>query len=90
MTHYVALGFSLRNGVENLVKETDGVFVWSERTLKTLKATKMGGATMKTKKVVLIAYLFEIYYDLLIATKNNVSRSFGLERFIGAFDSIFN
>ena len=46
LTHYVALGFSLSNGVENLVKEKDGVFVWSERTLKTLKATKMGEATM--------------------------------------------
>ena len=48
----------------------------------------MGGATMKTKKLVLIAYLFEIYYDLLITRKNNVSHSFGLERSIGDFDTI--
>ena len=88
MSHYVALGFSLSNGVNNLLKEKDGVFVWSDGTLNVLKGTKMGGATMGTKKLVLIAYLFEIYYDLLITCKNNVSRSFGLERFIGAFDSI--
>ena len=88
LIHYVALGFSLSNGVDNLEREKDGVFVWSERTLNTLKATHMGGATMKTKKLVLIAYLFEIYYDLLITRKNNVSHSFGLERSIGAFDTI--
>ena len=51
--------------------------VWSERTLNTLKATHMGGATM-----------IEIYYDLLITRKNNVSHSFGLKRSIGAFDTI--
>ena len=51
----------------------------------------MGGATMRTKNLVLIAYLFwEIYYGLLITRKNNIFRSFGLERFIGAFDSIEN
>ena len=85
MLHWV---FLLSNGVENLEREKDGVFVWSERTLKTLKATNMCGATMNTKKLVLIAYLFEIYYDLLITRKNNVSHSFGLERSIGAFDII--
>ena len=87
LIHYVALGFSLSNGVDKLEREKDGVFVWSERTLKLLKATKMGGATMNTQKVVLITYLFEIYYDLLLITKNNVSRSFG-QHFIGAFDTI--
>jgi hypothetical protein len=63
-------------------------FLWSERTLNTLNETNMCGATMKTKKLVLIAYLFEIYYDLLITRKNNVSHSFGLERSIDAFDTI--
>jgi hypothetical protein len=88
LSHYVALGFSLSNGVNNLLTEKDGVFVWSDRTLNVLKGTKIGGATMGTKKLVLIAYLFEIYYDLLITHKSNVSWSFGLERFIGAFDCI--
>ena len=61
MLHWV---FSLSNGVDNLEGEKYGVFVWSERTLNTFEATHMGGATMKTKKLVLIAYLFEIYYDM--------------------------
>ena len=74
MLHWV---FSLSNGVDNLEREKDGVFVWSERTLNTLKATHMVGETM-----------IEIYYDLLITRKNNVSHSFGLERSIGAFDTI--
>ena len=49
LSHYVALGFSLSNGVNNLLKEKDGVFVWSDRTLNVLKGTKMGGATMRSK-----------------------------------------
>ena len=85
MLHWV---FLLSNGVDDLEREKDEVFLWSERTLNTLKVKNMGGATIKTKKLVLIAYLFEIYYDLLITRKNNVSHSFGLERSIGAFDTI--
>lgn len=78
LVQYVAMGFSLEN-VDHLTKEADGIFVWSDRTMKMLEKTKMNGASIKTKKLVLIAYLFEIYYDLLLAPSANVSRSAGLE-----------
>ena len=45
----------------------------------------MNGYSMEGKKLVLVSYLFEIYYDLLISPTNNVSKSAGLERFIGVF-----
>lgn len=85
LVQYVALGFDKDQGIDNLTKEQDGIFVWSHRTMQMLKDTKMNDATMEGKKLALIAYLFEIYYDLLIAPSDNVSRSAGLEQFIGVF-----
>ena len=85
LVQYVAMGFSKENGVDNITKEEGGVFVWSDRTIKMLEKTKMNGYSMESKKLVLVAYLFEIYYDLLIAPSMNVSKSAGLERFIGVF-----
>mmetsp|Transcript_16663 Transcript_16663/g.27714 ORF Transcript_16663/g.27714 Transcript_16663/m.27714 type:complete len:142 (+) Transcript_16663:391-816(+) len=85
LVQYVAMGFNKENGVENIAKEEDGIFVWSVRTLKMLERTKMNGYSTESKKLVLVAYLFELYYDLLIAPSFNVSESAGLERFIGVF-----
>jgi len=85
IVQYVAMGFNKDNGVDNIAKEEGGIFVWSVRTLKMLERTKMNGYSMESKKLVLVAYLFELYYDLLIAPSFNVSGSAGLERFIGVF-----
>ena len=85
LVQYVAMGFNKEKGVENITKGEGGVFVWSDRTIKMLEKTKMNGYSMESKKLVLVAYLFEIYYDLLIDPSKNVSKSAGLERFIGVF-----
>ena len=85
LVQYVAMGFAKEKGVGNITKEEDGIFVWSDRTIKMLEKTKMNGYSMESKKLVLVAYLFEIYYDLLIAPSKNISKSAGLERFIGVF-----
>ena len=53
------------------------MFVWSDRTIKMLEKTKMNGHSMESKKLVLVACLFEIYYDLLIDPSKNVSKSAG-------------
>lgn len=85
LVQYVAMGFNKEKGVDNITKEDGGIFVWSDRTLKMLEKTKMNGYSLEGKKLVLVSYLFEIYYDLLISPTNNVSKSAGLERFIGVF-----
>lgn len=82
---YVGLAFSESNGIEHLLDEREGVFVWSERTLKKLRETNAKGMSTKEKKMHLVSYMLELMYDLLLAPSKNVSVSFGFELFLGMF-----
>jgi len=58
------------------INDDDGLFVWSERTIGELK--KRNG-TLQKLQLDAVAYLWEICYDMLIATEHNVSESPGYE-----------
>ena len=67
-------------------KRAECVCLVSDRTIKMLEKTKMmNGCSMESKKLVLVAYLFDTHCGLLIDPSKNVSKSAGLERHIGVF-----
>ena len=84
---YVAMAFDKKDekSVVPLCSNgnADSLFVWSDRTMSSLKhyADKKGGGAKGMRKVQLdaIAYLWEMCYDLLLASADSVSASPGFE-----------
>lgn len=57
----------------------DSLFVWSKQTIDELNNKKDGN--MQRMQLNAVAYLWELCYDLLLATDENVSVSPGFEAF---------
>ena len=57
-------------------RSDDSLFVWSKQNI--VELTKKDG-DMKRNQLNAIAYLWELCYDLLLATRENVSVSPGFE-----------
>ena len=74
-----ALAFDRKSDVMPLLSDSDdGLFVWSKESMDELK--KRGG-DLKTVQLDMVAYLWELCYDLLLANGENVSVSPGFEVF---------
>ncbi len=54
----------------------NSLFVWSDRTINELKQK---GGNLQNLQLDAVAYLWELVYDLLLATADNVSQSPGFE-----------
>lgn len=67
-------------GLEGLLDEKNGIFLWDRTTLERLEKNKKLGSCIENKKLTMIAYLFELGYDLMLATDSNVSMSPGFEQ----------
>mmetsp|Transcript_4907 Transcript_4907/g.10382 ORF Transcript_4907/g.10382 Transcript_4907/m.10382 type:complete len:96 (-) Transcript_4907:14-301(-) len=78
---YCGMGFDRSDDLSAFCpKEADSaaVFVWSKDTIKELnKRTR----PLKEKQLDMVAYLWELVYDLLLGNTNNVSDSPGFESF---------
>jgi hypothetical protein len=73
-----AIGFK-RSNVKHLIsssKEDGGVFDWDDATLSCIRRSRID-ATEDGKRTQMIAYLFELVYDLMIAPDDNVSVNAG-------------
>ena len=74
---YCAMAFDKTGNVEPLrsVDAEDSLFVWSEEAIDELK--KRGD--LKKLQLDAVAYLWELCYDLMLATSDNLSDSPGFE-----------
>jgi len=77
---YCALAFDRASNLEDFCpkEEDDSLFVWSNETMKSL--TRYSG-TMKDKQLNMVAYLWELTFELLLSVDGNVSKSPGYETF---------
>ena len=80
LSMYCGMAFDKKKDVKPLCSNgsDDSLFVWSKQNIAEL-AKKDGD--MKRKQLNAIAYLWELCYDLLLATGENVSVSPGFEAF---------
>ena len=80
LSMYCGMAFDKKQDVRPLYSygSDDSLFVWSKQNIAEL-AKKDGD--MKRKQLNAIAYLWELCYDLLLATGENVSVSPGFEAF---------
>ena len=58
------------------IGDEDSLFIWSERTIDEIKRRS---GTLQKLQLDAVAYLWEICYDMLIATEHNISESPGYE-----------
>lgn len=77
---YCALAFDRKDDLSPFCpnEDDDSLFVWSRDTLKELNKRSR---PLKEKQLDMLAYLWEIVYDLLLGADDNVSESPGFETF---------
>ena len=62
------------------IGKEDSLFVWSDRVIAELKKrADQNGVSLQRMQLTAVAYLWEIYYDLMLAKSENVSDSPGAE-----------
>ena len=78
---YCAMAFDKKQDVTSLCSNDsdDSLFVWSKQTIAELNNKKDGN--MQRMQLNAVANLWEMCYDLLLATDENVSVSPGFEAF---------
>ena len=82
-----ALGFSRNNASNELLCEKEnGIFLWNEKIETNVNNVKFRNAkTLNEKKLNMIGYLLEIFYDVALKESSNVSTSPGFETPLGVF-----
>jgi hypothetical protein len=78
---YCGIGFDCSRTVSGLF-ETDegkGIFSWEEMVMDCLAGSTKLGDTMRDRQLCMVAYLFELGYNLMISPKFNLSRMPGFE-----------
>ena len=61
------------------------MFVWSEYVLDKLDRYDWNGLDMQEKKLSMLAFTWELVYELMLAPKDNFSESPRFERFLRDF-----
>ena len=62
------------------------IFVWDENTFAKMENGNFGAAiTMKEKKLVMVGFLLQLAYDILISPNDNLYRSPGFECWLGIY-----
>ena len=62
-----------------------GIFVWSQEVMVKLQSHDWNGLSMKQKQLNMLAFTWELVYELMLAPKDNCSESPGFERFLRDF-----
>ena len=88
LVQYCGVGFD-RDGCTTAVvtiSEDDGIFAWSNDVLQKVAKLHLSTCTeLKDKQLVMVGFLFELGYDLMINSDDNVSESPGFEPCLGIF-----
>jgi len=67
-------------------RPVSGILNWSDEALARLGNINFSGdGSLRAKQLHATGYLFELFYDLLIAPADNISRSPGFEACLGIF-----
>lgn len=84
---YCGACFSFDNVVSNSLVDTKdgGIFCWSKYVIACTKRMKWSSNTEEYKRLELIAYGFELVYDLCLAPDDNLSTNPGFETPLGVF-----
>ena len=88
LIQYEGFGFERRviGTTHCLTDEKNGLFSWSKTTIKKISnCGTITGIPLQDAKLDMVAYLFELCYDLCLAKVDNVSRSPGFEKYLGQF-----
>ena len=87
LTPCIGLGF-IRSNTNCLVDTFDkGIFEWDKVTLSAISKWNVAG-TEKDKQRMLVAYLFELVYDLMLSPSACVSLNPGFESCHGYFGKL--
>ena len=73
---YCGIGFDRCSQTVNGLIEMDegkGIFSWDRTVIDCLPGSTKLGDTMRDKQLCMVAYLFELGYDLMISPKFNLS-----------------
>ena len=79
---YCGIGFDRSRTVSDLIETDDGkggIFSWDKKDIDCLEGSSKLGDTMRDRQLCMVAYLFELGYDLMISPKFNLSRMPGFE-----------
>jgi hypothetical protein len=78
---YCGIGFDRSRMVSGLIEteEGEGIFSWNKKVIDCLAGSTKLGDTMRDRQLCMVAYLFELGYDLMISPKFNLSRMPGFE-----------
>jgi hypothetical protein len=78
---YCGIGFDRSRTVAGLTETDDGkgIFSWDKKVIDCLEGSTKLGDTMKNRQLCMVAYLFELGYDLMLSPKFNLSRMPGFE-----------
>ena len=88
LRQYVGIGFRKQDAeLLTLDREHGGVLDWPDNIVELVNKSGLGprDAILEDKKLEMVAYLFELVYDLMIAESENVSGNPGFETFIGYY-----
>ena len=58
---------------------------WDQVTTEWIKKTSKGKRSIESMKLMMVAYLIELCYELAIAVDDNISESGGFEGLCGTF-----
>jgi hypothetical protein len=81
LTLYCGIGFDRSGTVGGLIetKKGKGIFSWDKTVIDYLALSTKLGHTMRDRQLCMVAYLFELGYDLMISPKFNLSLMPGFE-----------
>ena len=85
---YCGLEIDVNNStvIDLICKEDGGYLHWSKEIVRFLsKGGRLRGYRLKSEKVEMLSYLFELGYDLCLGKHDNVSSSPGFDKFLGQF-----
>lgn len=82
LVQYCGIAFDRTMDTASLISSDAGIYIWSKETLDGLAKSKVSG-TLKEKQLLLVAYLWEFSFDLMLDWDVNVSEGAGWEPFLG-------
>ena len=86
LQQYCGIGFERDKCLHGLLCNEKGILYWDEETLERIGKLKFSNCiSLREKQLVMVAYLFELGYDLMISENDNVSSSPGFELPLGIF-----
>ena len=72
--------------VKSICEDTNGFMQWPEQIIEKLsKGGRTVGMDLVNAKLEMVAYFFELAYDLCLSHQDNVSQSPGFEKYIGQY-----